>query len=152
MRIAVIGLLTGVVLFPAILMADQEADYRNVVMGISKLHLKAIDWILSGQVSHPEVLHRHARGFQASTELLPHLYESSIKSRSVIDKSTMNPKEFWKAVEDSQDAMTEFSVLADKFVESRLRGKKGGDDMKGLVKSFGDVKSRCLACHKDIAN
>ncbi|MEO5330081.1 MAG: cytochrome c [Magnetococcus sp. THC-1_WYH] len=146
----VIGLFLIGIMISGRAVADGEGDYRAMLMTITKLHLKAIDKILSGEVSHPEVIYKHARGFQGNAELLPHLYNSDANGRAKTEKPAMDASSFWKAVEDSQDAMTDFTNLAERFVEARSRFKAGSRKIQGLQESFAQVKSKCMVCHQDL--
>lgn len=146
----VMGLFLIGVMISGSAVADSEGDYRAMLMTITRLHLKAIDKILSGEVAHPEVIFKHARGFQGNAELLPHLYHSDATGPEKTGQSAMDASSFWKVVEDSQDAMTDFTNLTDRFVEARSRFKTGSKDILGLKEAFAKVKSKCLICHKNL--
>lgn len=147
----IIGVTMGCFVFSGTALADPETDYRSLVMQISKLHFKAIDGILSGAVAHPETLHRHAKGFQVNTEILPHLYDAYLKNRQTSTQPPMDNTAFFKAVEESQDAMAKLTAIATKFVEARAHVKKGSQDTTEVMQAFDKVKTRCLACHQNLA-
>ncbi|MBF0435875.1 MAG: cytochrome c [Magnetococcales bacterium] len=148
----IIGVTMGCMALSSGALADPETDYRSLVMQISKSHFKAIEGILSGVVAHPETLHRHAKGLQVNTEILPHLYDPYMKNRQKSGQPTMDNITFFKAVEESQDAMAKLTATATKFVEARSHVKKGASDTTEVKQAFDKVKSKCMACHTDLAD
>lgn len=152
-RTVLFGGLALVLIVPSILMADNEDEvkHRQMLMVISKMHMRSLGLVLSGKIPHEDHLMAHARGMQLASEILPHAYpEGSVSDESAASEEIWKDREtFSDMVEKSEEASSKLvrAIKSYQGTSSRFPEKKAQRRQK-IVNIFQEVKQSCRNCHK----
>ena len=82
---------------------DSEVKHRQMLMTISKMHLRSLGLILNGKIPHEEHLFAHAKGMQVAADILPHIYPEG----SMTEDSAASDR-IWKDQENRGGEATPF--------------------------------------------